>query len=71
MGSEKSGNHSAKGNQGWSTKGRAGRPKTEERPRRWIRLHEEEWELVKAFAEIVKADMEKAKKLLENHQNII
>jgi len=59
-----------RGNQGWSTAGRAGRPKLQSpedskaRKQRQLRAHDDEWELIREFAKLVKADIEKARELL-------
>lgn len=55
-----------RGNQGWSTAGKAGRPATGQRPPQNMRAYKDEWELIKQFAEIAKKDKDKAKSLLEN-----
>ena len=56
-----------RGNQGWSTAGRAGRKKTNigTRPQRNIRATAEEWAIIKKFAQIAKSDMNKARKFLQ------
>ena len=59
-----------RGNQGWSTAGRAGRPKLrspeESKARKMcsLRATAEEWELIKELAKIAKEDIEKAKAML-------
>lgn len=53
---------------GWSTAGRAGRKKTDlgTRPSRNMRATEEEWALIKKFAEIAKSDLPQAERMLEH-----
>lgn len=59
-----------RGNQEWSTAGRAGRPKlkspcdSKARPMRSMRATDEEWELIKQFAKIAKENIDKAKAML-------
>lgn len=40
--------------------------KSEMRPQRQLRAHDDEWALIKRFAEIVKSDKVKAEKLLNS-----
>jgi len=52
---------------GWSTAGRAGRKKTDigTRPPRNMRATDEEWQLIKKFAEIAKSDLPQAERRLK------
>lgn len=61
-----------RGNQGWSTAGRAGRKKTEvgTRPQRNMRATEEEWQLIKRFAAIAKSDLPQAERMLNNENQV-
>lgn len=58
---------SSRGNQGWSTAGKAGRkpmPPEEKRRNRTLKARDEEWEIIKRFEKLVKADFSKAKEVL-------
>lgn len=60
-----------RGNQGWSTAGRAGRPKltgpdaSKKRPVHAVRAFDDEWNLIKRFTKLVKRDMKKAGELIK------
>lgn len=61
-----------RGNQGWSTAGRAGRPRlaspadSKMRPQHAIRAYAEEWEVIKRFVALAKQDLQKAREIVEN-----
>lgn len=61
-----------RGNQGWSTAGRAGRPKlkspeeSKARKMHSLRATAEEWELIKEFAKLAKSDIQIAKETIES-----
>lgn len=60
-----------RGNQGWSTAGRAGRPKlkspeeSKARKMRSLRASDEEWELIKEFAKLAKDDIREVTKMVK------
>ena len=61
-----------RGNQGWSTAGRAGRPRlanpadSRTRPQHAIRAYDDEWEVIKQFAALAKRDLQKAREIVKN-----
>lgn len=54
---------------GWSTAGRAGRPRTGKKPGRSIRATDDEWRLIKQFAAIVKESPKVAEEMLKENKN--
>ena len=60
-----------RGNQGWSTAGRAGRPKlkspeeSKARKMRSLRASDKEWELSKEFAKLTKDDIREVTKMVK------
>lgn len=61
-----------RGNQGWSTAGRAGRPRlanpadSKARPQHQVRAYDDEWAVIKEFVAIARTDLQRAQKLVEN-----
>ena len=61
-----------RGNQGWSTAGRAGRPRlshpadSKTRPQHQVRAYDDEWEVIKRFAALAKRDLQRAREIVEN-----
>ena len=57
-----------RGNQGWSTAGKAGRkplPAEDRRRNRTLKARDDEWEVIKRFEKMVKTDFSKASQILE------